>query len=223
MGSPNGVGYDDEHPQHQVTLDGYWIAETEVTQALWTAVMGTTVTEQRDKADKSLSLDGTGDNYPMYYVSYEEALDFCKELNMLTGNKYKFTLSTEAQWEFAARGGNKSNDFKYSGSTSVDKVAWYLDNSGGKTHPVKGKAPNELGLYDMSGNVWEWCLDWYSSSYYSNSPSKNPQGPSSGSDRILRGGSWDSSESLCSVACRGANIPSSRYSYNGFRIVALSK
>ena len=224
MGSPNGVGEDDEHPQHQVTLDGYWIAETEVTQALWTAVMGTTVTQQRDKRDKSLSLFGTGDNYPMYYVSYEEALDFCKELNALTGNKYKFTLPTEAQWEFAARGGNKSNDFKYSGSTSVDKVAWYNGNSGSKTHEVKGKAPNELGLYDMTGNVFEFCLDWYSSSYYSNSPSKNPQGPSSGSERISRGGGWSSSnESGCRVTRRICDSPSIRFMDSGFRIVALSK
>ena len=223
MGSPNGVGDSYEHPQHQVTLDGYWIAETEVTQALWTAVMGTTVTEQRDKKDKSESLRGTGDNYPMYFVSYEEALDFCKELNLLTGNKYKFTLPSEAQWEFAARGGNKSFDFKYSGSTSVDKVAWYDGNSGNKTHEVKGKAPNELGLYDMSGNVWEWCLDWYSSSYYSNSPSKNPQGPSSGSSRVNRGDGWNNSESFCRVASRNYNSPSSRKSTIGFRVVALSK
>ena len=226
MGSDD---FDSSKPVHQVTLDGYWIAETEVTQALWEAVMGTTVEQQRDKTDnktdKSLPLKGTGDNYPMYYVSYNDALDFCKELNMLTGNKYKFTLPTEAQWEFAARGGNKSNDCKYSGSTSIDKVAWYGGNSGSKTHEVKGKNPNELGLYDMSGNMCEWCLDWYSSSYYYNSPSKNPQGPSSGAYHVLRGGGWYSDAAAdCRVAYRGNyGVPDCSDWFNGFRLVALPR
>ena len=220
MGSPDGVGEGDEHPQHWVTLDGYWIAETEVTQALWEAVMGTTVGQQYDKTDKLWPLRGTGDNYPMYYVSYEDAVDFCKELNLLTGNKYKFTLPTEAQWEFAARGGNKSNDCKYSGSNSVDKVAWHFDNSGRNTHPVKGKAPNELGLYDMSGNVYEWCLDWFDS--YSSGAQTNPKGPSSGSIRVLRGGSWSMFEPGCRVASRSFDRPNIRFNY-GFRVAALSK
>ena len=141
---------------------------------------------------------------------------------MLTGNKYKFTLPTEAQWEFAARGGNKSIDFKYSGSTSVDKVAWYYGNSNDTAHPVKGKNPNELGLYDMSGNMWEWCLDWYGS--YLSGAQTNPKGPSSGQYRVLRGGAWGGlSESSYRVANRDCISPSSCRNDFGFRVVAYLK
>ena len=210
MGSNDG--YDDEQPVHDVTLDGYWIAETEVTQALWKAVMG---------EDKGWSNDyGKGPNYPAYYVSYNDAVDFCEKLNEKTDYKYNFRLPTEAEWEYAARGGKKSNGYKYSGSNNIDDVAWYEDNSGRVAHSVKSKKCNELGLYDMSGNVWEWCSDWYSSSYYHNSPSKNPTGPSSGDYRVLRGGSWYLNESLCRVAFRGRDTPSYRSNFYGFRVVA---
>ena len=210
MGSNDG--YDDEQPIHAVTLDGYWIAETEVTQALWKAVMG---------SDEGWSNDyGKGSNYPAYDVSYNEAVDFCKRLNELTDYKYGFRLPTEAEWEYAARGGKKSNGYKYSGSNNIDDVAWYVDNSGYVAHPVKSKKCNELGLYDMSGNLWEWCSDWYSSSYYSNSPSNNPTGPKSGDYRVLRGGGWSHGESGCRVADRYYCIPDCSIYLFGFRVAS---
>lgn len=212
MGSNDGD--DDEMPIHDVTLDGYWIAETEVTQGLWEAVMG------RDEGWSDGC--GKGSNYPAYLVSYNEAVDFCEKLNALTDNKYNFRLPTEAEWEYAARGGNKSRGYKYSGSDNLGSVAWYGGNSGSTNHAVKDKAPNELGLYDMSGNVWEWCSDWYGSSYYSNSPDKNPTGPLNGDygSRVLRGGSWLERESGCRVANRIGNFPDYSSDRCGFRIAS---
>ena len=201
MGSTSGNS--DELPVHNVTLDSYYIGETEITQAQWRAIMGSNPSYY------------TGDNRPVERVSWNEAQEFCKKLSELTGKKY--VLPTEAQWEYAARGGNKSKGYTYSGSNSIDEVAKY-DSRGGHSN-VKSKKPNELGIYDMSGNVWEWCSDWYGS--YGSSAQTNPQGPSSGSDRVLRGGSWRGSSSLCRVARRGHNSPYSRYDYNGFRVVCL--
>ena len=197
--------YDDERPVHSVTLSDYYIAETEVTQALWQAVMG------------SNPSSFTGNNQrPVESVSWDDCQTFISRLNAKTG--MNFRLPTEAEWEYAARGGNRSNKIQYSGSSNIDNVAWYHNNSGSTTHPVKGKSPNELGLYDMSGNVWEWCSDWYSSDYYSNSPRNNPQGPSSGSNRVLRGGSWISNAQYCRVANRDYHGPGSGdYNY-GLRL-----
>ncbi|MDO5496911.1 MAG: formylglycine-generating enzyme family protein [Alistipes sp.] len=208
-----------ERPAHQVTLDSYYIAEFEVTQSQWEKVMGTTVYQQRDKVKSSYSMAGVGDNYPMYYVSYEEARMFCEELSLLTGKTY--LLPTEAQWEFAAKGGNKgkNSDNKYSGSCSVDAVAWYTSNSNSTSHSVGQKRANQLGIYDMSGNVWEWCSDWYGS--YSSGSQTNPMGPSGGQYRVLRGGSWDFDARYCRVSYRGHNNPSSRDNFNGFRVVCL--
>jgi formylglycine-generating enzyme required for sulfatase activity len=129
-------------------------------------------------------------------------------------------LPTEAEWEFAARGGTRSQGYKYAGSNSLASVAWYDGNSGYKTHSVGQKQPNELGLYDMSGNVWEWCNDWHGD--YDNSPSTNPKGPSSGAYRVLRGGSFRGSATGCRVACRLYSGPSFRFNNYGFR-VALSQ
>ena len=217
MGSKNGESY--ERPVHDVTLDGYWIAETEVTQAQWEAVMGTTIQQQREKSEYDWGLVGVGDNYPMYYVNYDEAKEFCSRLSSATGRKY--TLPTEAQWEYAARGGKGATTYTYSGSNSFGSVAWYDGNSGDSTHPVKGKTPNQLGLYDMSGNVYEWCLDYYDSNYYSSSPKTNPSNRSRSDYRVVRGGSWRSSESGCRVASRGFDFPSSRDGYSGFRVVIV--
>ena len=135
----------------------------------------------------------------------------------MTGKNFR--LPTEAEWEYAARGGQKSRGYKYAGSNALSDVAWYTDNSGSKTHPVKQKQANELGLYDMSGNVWEWCQDWSGS--YSSNAQTNPTGPSSGSDRVIRGGSWNGSASYCRVADRYSNSPGNRNGNLGFRVVLL--
>ena len=204
----------DESPNHLVTVSDFYIGKYEVTQAQWEAVMGTSISQQRDKAGGS-SLYGVGANYPMYYVSWHEVQEFINRLNALTGKQYR--LPTEAEWEYAARGGNQSRGYKYSGSNFIEQVAWFKDNSGGTTHPVGTKSPNELGLYDMSGNVWEWCYDWYGS--YSGTQQANPMGPSSGTDRVFRGGRWGSLASGCRVSYRSSNIPSFRSYFLGFRLV----
>lgn len=217
MGSD--IGDSDEQPVHNVTLDGYWIGATEVTQAQWESVMGTDIRQQRDKAGYS-SLYGEGSNYPMYYVNYDEAKEFCRRLSERTGRSY--TLPTEAQWEYAARGGSDGvrDNYTYSGSNSIGSVAWYDGNSGDSTNPVGRKSPNQLGLYDMSGNVWEWCLDWYGE--YSSSSQTNPLGPSSGYYQVLRGGSWYNYESNCRVSNRNYNLnPSNRLNRHGLRVVCL--
>ncbi len=207
----------DEKPTHSVTVSSFYMGQTEVTQAQWKAVMGTTIRRQRDKADPSYSLSGEGDNYPMYYVSHDEAQAFCRELSRLTGKSYR--LPTEAEWEYAARGGNKSQGCKYSGSHSIDCVTWYNRNSNNSTHPVGQKSANELGLNDMNGNVWEWCSDWYGS--YSSSSQTNPKGASSGQYRVARGGGWNSFASCCRVSMRGYYAPSYRYRGLGFRVVLV--
>ena len=204
MGSPDSDSdaYDDEKPQHRVTLSDYYIGEIPVTQALWQAVMG---------GNPSYS---QGVNNPVECVSWNDCQEFLKKLNQQTG--MTFSLPTEVQWEYAARGGNKSKGYKYAGSNSVKDVAWYTDNSGGMTHPVKGKRANELGLYDMSGNVWEWCQDWLGS--YSSTPQTNPIGPATGSSRVLRGGCWINRAWNCRVAYRLSISPDYRIYHTGFRL-----
>ena len=196
---------DNESPVHSVTLSDYYIGETEVTQALWQAVMGSNPSSFTGNSQR-----------PVECVSWDDCQTFISRLNSKTG--MNFRLPTEAEWEYAARGGNRSNKTQYSGSSNIDNVAWYGSNSGSTTHPVKGKSPNELGLYDMSGNVWEWCSDWYSSDYYSNSPHNNPQGPSSGPNRVIRGGSWGYRAQRCRVASRLGNGPGHRYLNFGLRL-----
>ena len=205
----------DEKPTHQVTLSPYYIGQTEVTQALWEAVMGETPTSDGYQWRPKY---GLGDNYPAYRISYDDVLSFISKLNSLTGRTFR--MPTEAEWEYAARGGNKSKGYLYSGGNTLDNVGWYDDNSEWKTHPVAQKSANELGLYDMSGNVWEWCSDWYGS--YSSSPQTNPTGPSTGSYRVLRGGGWVSDATRCRVAFRGMVSPSSRYSNFGVRLALSS-
>ena len=191
MGSPSG-GWSNERPVHQVTLDSYLIGQTEVTQALWQAVMGSNPSSSK------------GYNLPVENVSWNDCQTFIAKLNQCTGKNFR--LPTEAEWEFAARGGNNSNGYAYSGSDNIDEVAWYNENSGGAYHPVGSKAPNELGLYDMSGNADEWCSDWYGS--YSSSAQTNPTGPESGKSRVYRGGYRNSSASDCRVSCRNYSYPS---------------
>lgn len=208
--------YDNEKPTHQVTLtNDYYMGETEVTQALWHAVTGYSPTV----SGSSWSSDyGKGDNYPAYYISYEDVLSFLTKLNNLTGETFR--MPTEAEWEYAARGGNKSKGYQYSGSNTLTEVAWYTGNSSNQTHTVKTKLANELGLYDMSGNVSEWCSDWFGS--YSSSSQTDPVGASSGSNRVRRGGSWYNSSRYCRVACRDDSTPSSRFSNIGFRLALSS-
>ena len=219
--------YPGNKPSHQVTLSGFWMGETEVTQALWQVVMNTTVREQRDKTNPILVLLGEGANYPMYFVNYNEAVEFCNTLNSKLSGRlpsgYRFALPTEAQWEYAARGGNKSKGYKYAGGNTIGDVAWYTDNSSLRSHPVKGKQANELGLYDMSGNLEEWCSDWYSSSYYFSSSQTNPTGPSSGLHRVRRGGHMHNISMDCTVAHRDYGSPDCRGHWHGFRIALVQQ
>ena len=195
--------WDKEEPAHQVTLSDYYIGETQVTQALWKSVMGNNPSNWE------------GDNLPVEQVSWEDAQEFIKKLNGVTGRTFR--LPTEAEWEYAARGGKRSNRYRYSGSYNIDEVAWYDGNSEHKTHLVKEKKANELGLYDMSGNVWEWCNDWYGE--YSSDAQTNPQGPKKGSDRVLRGGSCYSFANHCRVSYRGCRTPMNLSYFVGFRLV----
>jgi formylglycine-generating enzyme required for sulfatase activity len=196
---------DDEKPVHRVCVDDFYISRTEVTQKQWREVM-----------ENNPSRFNGCDNCPVENVSWNDVQEFIKKLNQKTNGNFR--LPTEAEWEYAARGGNKSRGYEYAGSNDISRVAWYGSNSGSKTHPVGTKQANELGLYDMSGNVWEWCSDWYDGGYYNNSPQHNPQGPSSGSYRVCRGGSWDSYARGCRGAYRGRNWPALHSSGRGFRL-----
>lgn len=222
MGCTSEQGGDcnsDEQNVRRVTVDGYYIGMLEVTQEQWEKVVGTSVYQQWTKASNSGSPSrGVGSNYPMYCVSWEEAMEFCRLLSQKTGKTY--TLPTEAQWEYAARGGKNPDGTKYSGSNMIDVVGWYTDNSGSSTHPCGTKRANSLGIYDMSGNVWEWCKDWYANSYVSYD-TNNPTGPSSGSYRVFRGGGWGNGASDCRVAYRNRNSPGYRGNFLGFRVVLL--
>ncbi|MDD6832809.1 MAG: SUMF1/EgtB/PvdO family nonheme iron enzyme [bacterium] len=218
MGATSEQGsdaYSVEKPTHQVTLSSYMIGKTEVTQALWEAVMGKSVSQIA--SENGWSTYGVGSNYPMYDISYEDCKVFISKLNVITGKNFRFP--TEAEWEFAARGGNNSRGYKYSGSNTLSNVAWYKDNSSSTTHPVASKAPNELGIYDMSGNVYEWCSDWYGD--YSSSSQYNPTGPNSGSYRVIRGGCWYV-DAHCRVSYRYGSSPSGCDCILGLRL-ALSK
>ena len=192
----------DEKPVHSVILSSYYIGKTEVTQALWQAVMGSNPSNFK------------GADLPVECVSWNDCQEFIQKLNRLTGRNFR--LPTEAEWEFACRGGNNSRGYKYSGSNDIDNVAWYWDNSGGKTHPVGTKAPNELGIYDMSGNVWEWCSDWYAD--YTSYSQTDPTGPHSGSHRVIRGGSWYGGAGYCRSSYRLGNFPTNRNNGLGLRL-----
>ena len=193
----------DEKPTHNVTLSSYYICKYEVTQALWRAVMGSNPSEFKD------------DNLPVERVSWNDCQTFINRLNSYTGRNFR--LPTEAEWEFAARGGNYSRRYKYSGSNDIGDVAWNTDNSGDRTHPVGTKRPNELGLYDMSGNVFEWCSDWYGT--YSSYSQTNPTGATSGSGRVNRGGSWIFDAWYCRASIRFGHAPGFSSSNLGLRLV----
>ena len=199
MGAPDDddEAWGDEKPAHKVTLDSYYIAETQVTQELWQAVMGSNPSYFKGDIHR-----------PVETVSWDDCQEFIKKLNTITCRT--FSLPTEAQWEYAARGGKKSKGYKFSGSNSLGDVAWYGGNSNSTTHPVAQKQSNELGLYDMTGNVWEWCQDRFNSNYYANSPRNNPQGPSSCDFRVLRGGCWGNDSGYCRVSFRINGYPDDR-------------
>ena len=202
MGSSSGDS--DEKPVHSVTLSGFNIGKYEVTQAQWTAVMG----------NNPSSFTGC-DDCPVENVSWNDVQQYISKLNSQTGKNYR--LPTEAEWEFSARGGKSSEGYTYSGSNDLNSVAWNADNSGSKTHSVGGKQANELGIYDMTGNVWEWCSDWYGA--YNSYSETNPTGASSGPDRVLRGGSWYDIAYGCRTAIRFGVNPDDGDDYGGFRLV----
>lgn len=195
--------YDDEEPAHKVTLDSFYIGKFPVTQRLWKAVMGSNPSYFK------------GGDLPVECVSWDDVQTFLRKLNAATGKPYR--LPTEAEWEYAARGGNKSQGYKYAGSNDPDLVAWYSGNNDDETtHEVGTRFPNELGIYDMSGNVLEWCQDWSGS--YSSSPQTNPKGPNSGSNRVYRGGSWFDDAGYCRVSIRFDGTPGHRDNDLGFRL-----
>lgn len=196
----------DEKPMHSVTLSSFYLCKYEVTQALWQAMMG-----------KNPS-DFKGADLPVERVSWKDAQTFISRLNRLTGKTFR--LPTEAEWEYAARGGHLSRGYKYSGSNNLTDVAWYEANSGRTTHPVGSKSPNELGLYDMSGNVTEWCLDRWGS--YDTPSLTNPTGPSKGTSHVIRGGSWYDGAKNCRSTYRDGCMPNGRGDYLGLRL-ALSQ
>ena len=239
MGSSDGERY--EKPVHDVTVSSFYMGKTEITQAQWNVLM-----EYNPSYFK-------GDNLPVEFVSWYDAIVFCNRLSMMDGRtpaysvngktdpdtwNYKpckndsisgtvtmdlnangYRLPTEAEWEYAACGGNKSKGYKYSGSDDLGSVAWYSENSGGQTHDVATKAPNELGLYDMSGNLWEWCWDWFDLYNDSKSPASNPTGASSGYPRVDRGGSSYDNENRCHNTHRTFSSPEPGFHGLGFRIV----
>lgn len=202
-----GGGLDDEKPVYRVTLSDFSLCKYPVTQGLWKAVMGESSNPSHFKGD---------DQLPVEMVSWEDVQAFIKTLNEKTGKHYR--LPTEAEWEYAARDGNQSKGYQYSGSNNIKEVVWYHENSGGKTHPVGGLKPNELGLFDLSGNVWEWCSDWHGA--YPAGSQTNPTGPATGYYRIRRGGSWYNIPGVCGVAYRGYAKSDDRDNGVGFRLAS---
>ena len=217
-------GFNQEKPVHPVTVSPFWIGKYEVTQAEWKKVMDTNPSYFN------------GDKLPVEQVSWYEAVEYCNKRSRLEGfspcyrgyrdtvscdwNANGYRLPTEAEWEFAARGGKLSRNYLYAGSNEFDDVGWAHSNSADKTYEVGVKRPNELGIHDMSGNVWEWCQDWYGGSYYNQSSRDNPGGPSSGSNRVNRGGSWSYNAASWSAAAayRGGSFPDNRGDDLGFRL-----
>ena len=209
MGSPSSEGESNAHPRHQVTISqGFQMLKFEVTQAQWEAVMGSNPSSY------------SGDNNPVEIVSWDDCQSFISKLNELAPD-HTYRLPTEAEWEYCCRAGS---DTKYSYGDDEGQFgdyAWYYDNSDSKTHPVGQKKPNAWGLYDMHGNVWEWVLDWYDRDYYENSPGTDPQGPDSGSFRVLRGGGWSNDADNCHSADRNYHNPDYSTIDLGLRLVRV--
>lgn len=224
MGGTSEQGNDcenNEKPTHEETLPFFYIGKYEVTQKLWKAVMGT---------DFDQSYNSGCEDCPAEYISWNDTQKFISKLNTLTNKTFR--LPTDIEWEYAARGGKYSEKYKYSGSNDIDEVAWYIENyqkskygDKGTTHPVGMKKPNELGLYDMSGNVWEWCDNWYPQEYSQNGKSVHPGWPFNGTSaffrRVLRGGSWGGTAKGCRVSYIDYDVPNYRDEYGGFRLVLV--
>ena len=230
MGSIDGDV--DEKPIHRVTLSDFAIGKYEVTVGQYLQFCtekNTNWPEWLENGNKyhietgsNASYKNKGyqrngsENLPIVGISWNDATAYCQWLSGKTGKNFR--LPTEAEWEYAARGGNQSKGFKYSGSNTIGDVAWYTENSDSKTHPVGIKGANELGIHDMSGNVWEWCSDWYDENYYKSSAAQNPKGAQSGSLRVLRGGSWFNFVSYCRSSIRNWLGPNLRFDHYGFRL-----
>ena len=225
MGSDEGLFH--ERPSHEVSLSSFWIGKYEVTQDEWRDVMGS-----REQVFN-------GDNLPVHDVNWYDAVEYCNKLSAKEGfslcyggdkddivcdwDADGYRLPTEAEWEYAVRGGNKSEGFSYAGSDSFEEIAWFESNTEDGINPVGLKTPNELGLYDMHGNLAEWCWDWYNSAYYEDCPTMNPRGAESGIYRVKRGGSWNDEAIDNKVASRENMMPGNSGSTNGFRIVRIAK
>jgi formylglycine-generating enzyme required for sulfatase activity len=208
MGSETGNSI--EKPMHQVAVSSFFIDKYEVTVAQYRQFCTST-----GRSMPSAPSWGWQENHPIVNVTWDDASAYAQ----WAGKR----LPTEAEWEYAARGGRLSKGYTYSGGNDPGAVAWYDGNSGKQTQPVGEKSPNELGIYDMSGNAWEWCADWYEKNYYLNSPKQDPKGPSSGQFRVLRGGSWSSNDSYCRLSSRAGFIPSDRNYVSGFRCAQDAK
>lgn len=214
MGDSEMEGKENEQPVHEVTVSTISIGKYPITRGQYRAYCNATGKSMPETPDGW----PVADHHPIVNVSWHDAVGYTEWLSDKMDKNYR--LPTEAEWEYAARGGNQSKGYKYAGSRSLDAVGWYgLRSTLNVAQAVGGKRPNELGIYDMSGNVWEWCRDWYGGDYYANSPKDNPRGPASGSARVLRGGSWSDSAARCRVALRGGNVPSARGVNSGFRVV----
>ncbi len=200
--------FNDERPVHEVCVDGFWMGKYEVTQGQWQKLMGNNPARNK-----------SGEDFPVEQVSWNKVQGFIHKLNQKEDNTFR--LPTEAEWEYAAR--SKARNENFSGGNDVNVVAWHSGNSGKITHRVGTKKPNSLGLYDMSGNVWEWCGDWYYQDYYSVSPRNNPKGPPTGTDRVVRGGSWGDGPFYVRVSCRDWTGSDQHDGYLGFRLVVPGK
>ena len=220
MGSPETEeGHNEDETQHEVTIiKDYYLGVTQVTQGQYEKVMGTNPSRFQD-----VEIIGSSTNYPVECVSWEDAVEFCEKLSDLLEEKKAgrvYRLPTEAEWEYACRAGSETA-YSFGESTeSLGDYAWFFDNSEDQTHPVGEKKPNAWGLYDMQGNVWEWCSDWYDE--YPKGAVSDPTGPKEGSYRVLRGGSWRFEAAFCGSGNRFWYVPSYRRDSLGFRLALSS-